>query len=101
MLPAAGEESGPQATALRQARVADRVYAAVQAQQPFAPDPQPDRAFAESAGPKLRGRDDAVLARCERRDSHIRARCEKPFTVVGFSHRAPEDAPAARRRGRL
>lgn len=101
LLAAAGEQRSPQPPALRQARVADGVHAAVQAQQPVAPDPQPDRPFAEPAGPQLRDGHDAVLARGDRCHRDIRAWCEKPFTVVGFLHCVGEDAAARGRRGRL
>ena len=94
----AAEESGPQAPSLREARVADGVDAAVQAQQPLAPDPPRDRSAIEAAGGQLRPGHHAVLPRGERRHRNVRVRV---MTVVHFLTHAGEDASAARRRGRL
>jgi hypothetical protein len=51
---AARQHSGPHPSPLRQARVANRVHAAVNPMQPSSPDPQLNRASAETSGPELR-----------------------------------------------
>ena len=86
----------PHPRALCQARVANRVHAAVNLMQSSVPDPPRNRPLGHAGGVQLRGRHDAVLTPGERPNRRIATRHEKLFYANDFScHDANRPAGAA------